>query len=130
MKVTKFRAWDGKLMHDVGELVWLAGGLKFYGPGVGQGIVEARANYDWKVDSILMQYTGLNDKNGKEIYEGDVVKWKGYEAVNGKQVRPVRIWEITHGYYRLFQVENIIRDNGSLEIIGNVHENPELSEGK
>ena len=72
------------------------------------------------------QYTGLKDKNGKEIYEGDVLKWRGYEVVNGKQIRPSRILEIEYEYYKLFQVENIIRDNGTLEIIGNIHENPEL----
>jgi len=74
----------------------------------------------------LMQFTGLKDKNGKEIYEGDIVR--GIWQVNHKDVREgvVNYWE-KFGLYGL-------NDNSSLvsivwsgcEVIGNIHENPEL----
>ncbi len=88
-------------------------------------------------DYIFMQYTGLKDKNGKEIYEGDILNcfnvWDEY-SVNGKLK-----W---CGYYPAFDV--ITKNGGHLEedchcftsdqwefeIIGNIYENPELLKGE
>ena len=74
-----------------------------------------------KEDYVLMQYTGLKDKNGKEIYEGDIVKTK---FGNGKVFMRLGCWFIENqkelGYY----------SNYELEVIGNIYENPELLEVK
>ena len=83
-------------------------------------------------DVILMQSTGLFDKNGKEIFEGDILDYKGRKAL-------VR-W---HGSYASFIyrfVDELQKRNTEwkllylaymkCEIIGNVYENPELLEDK
>ena len=76
----------------------------------------------------LMQFTGLLDRNGREIYEDDVIKSGGYRWV-------VRWGDNLGGYY-LLSVESDIRPDSYLraqatEILGNIYENPELlKEGK
>jgi uncharacterized phage protein (TIGR01671 family) len=131
MREIKFRAWDGKLMHTVLELSWSRGGLTFYGPGVGKGVVEASPEFDWVVDTVLMQYTGRKDKNGKEIYEGDIVQWCECEpniewcgTVSGEIE-----WQDSGFWLRCKQANGFsggLWGIGPLEIIGNIHENPEL----
>ena len=62
----------------------------------------------------VMQFTGLHDKNGKEIYEGDIVQ---YDLYTDKIV-------FKHGG---FQGERLIMTNwAACEVIGNIYENPEL----
>lgn len=76
-----------------------------------------------------MRSTGLKDKNGREIYEGDVVKWLGHEVRAGKQIRPERISTIGGKYGWItdcFFLQNIAEGNGTQEVIGNIYENPDL----
>lgn len=79
----------------------------------------------------LMQYTGLKDKNGTEIYEGDVVRhstsWL-YTEEDEKHMADVEVItvEIPDIYYRI-EFSGYDFDRGG-EVIGNIHENPELLE--
>nr|DAR30418.1 MAG TPA: YopX protein [Caudoviricetes sp.] len=92
---------------------------------------------DWIVnnDIHLMQSTGLKDKNGKEIFEGDII-------TNGMDVVDVRNHE-TLGFYTLVNGREVFFGHGTsiekfeediegfteiTEIIGNIYENPELLE--
>lgn len=74
-----------------------------------------------EIDSVvLMQYTGLHDKNGKEIYEGDIVKFDN-------TLMTVE-WVDEEAGFTLHQkvYEEYHNVNSRCEIIGNIYENPEL----
>lgn len=77
---------------------------------------------------IAMQYTGLKDKNGVEIYEGDIVKYKTYYYSKEKEVVEEVKW-IEGGYTDLFgepSMYGFLVAWGECEIIGNIFENPEI----
>jgi uncharacterized phage protein (TIGR01671 family) len=126
MKHAKFRAWDNvnKQMFDVIKMTFSADGIKV---GVGY-ISNPNCGITYRKDIILIQFTGLIDKNGVEVYEGDIVNVLNY--LNGE------IWE-GHTHYDevvflngRFDIKNpwcheSLQSN-TVEVIGNIHENPEL----
>ena len=117
MREIKFRAWDNELkimVHDFDQDL-----DKHYPIEVGDSI----HNLVWRVGlcyESLMQHTGIKDKNGVEIYEGDIIDWDAQEW--GEAYIEVVEWD-----YELFNA----RENDWTEwceVVGNIHENPELLE--
>lgn len=88
------------------------------------GTISQGDGYSLEDFSNLMQLTGLKDKNGREIYEGDIVQFPDKIARYGHVARDVveykdgGFWPFTDPYIPVAVEE--------LEIIGNVYENPEL----
>ncbi|EJT5924501.1 YopX family protein [Clostridium perfringens] len=83
----------------------------------------------------LMQYTGLKDKNGKEIYEGDILSIKIYSGdkviVEGKTVVEFKdgCFGVIWGHDKAFLSLNSFF-KAKFEVIGNIYENPELLRGE
>lgn len=87
--------------------------------------------------------TGLKDKNGKEIHEGDIVRY-AFEYPEGEWVEEVSFGKISdgEGYYHDYFLawrttdkdgdghQSLLDLEGYCEVIGNIHENPELLEGE
>ena len=118
MKELKFRAWDGKKMID--DVI----------PASETSIVEL-FEYEWQETEVeaVEQYTGLKDKNGKEIYENDIVEYT--TCYYGKEKSHRKVVEWGEWYSDDFgEPHNIGYSNLSecMEVIGNVHENADLLE--
>ncbi len=116
MREIKFRAWDKN------EKILLP-------PRTIKRMLEAAVNCDVIDidDAILMQYTGLKDMNGKEIYEGDIVNFHNGmvgEVVFTTELEPRAIIGFKVNGGRL-EIEHYGK---TLDVIGNKYENPELME--
>jgi len=131
MRDIKFRAWDieYKRMHDVYAIDFVETEILVLIPGKPKAIWDDLEGYE------LIQYTGLKDKNGKEIYESDVVRflWTPYNPRETEPPKRTRTGFITwcDGCFMLDNVsmgtiERIDSWSWQLEVIGNIHENPEL----
>lgn len=144
MKIIKFRAYKEK--DSLGSFGYVSG---MYGNHILQGDRNYWLNDEYiGRDFILMQFTGLLDKNGKEIYEGDVIKvldrdWSDMEKdtkhlivyyakdsfilINKTGVKE-RESDNSNHYNKDWYETKLYKEYGRdrFEIIGNIYENPEL----
>lgn len=81
----------------------------------------------------LMQSTGLKDKNGNEIYEGDICRWTDSEAFEGEIISDIFVVRYSDEYLKWIGEDNNsyddlydFTDDRQLELIGNIYETPEL----
>lgn len=124
----KFRIWDveNKEMLKVRELDFK---LTFYGGRIAIRPDQYNDYFDTE-DMILMQYTGLHDKNGKEIWESDIVEITR-ECIYEKGIIVFR-----NGCFFiktkeiLLALYNCEANNYKVKVIGNIYENSELLGGE
>ena len=112
MREIKFRAWDKVLKGWIVEKVFFCDGEAYILRG--EALVLCYAE--------IMQYTGLKDKNGKEIYEGDILEDVDYEGDdNFWEVKWVNVsWEA--GGYEMDKKYTQKKQ----KIIGNIYQNKDL----
>lgn len=128
MREIKFRAWDGeKLINDVTPWRWdfvIENSWYKCEKSTGNGVLGTGGEYaemlvPAKRFKVLMQYTGLKDKNGVEIYDGDIDK-------SGNVIK----WNSEKAMFALYSKENRLMSwplfGKEIEVIGNIHSNPEL----
>lgn len=118
MKTIKFRIWDGTEMIEWNTL------KDFDNPDY---IFNNTANEVWEV----MQFTGLHDKNGKEIYEGDIVRYPVNipESLESHSIAEVKWKADSFGLSNAKVIEKstvTFYEWSELEIIGNIYEHPHL----
>ena len=80
-----------------------------------------------KCEAELMQYTGLKDKNGKEIYEGDIVKFRN-KYISKVEYSNAQGFIIRFKQAGLYHCINIFSTDSEIEVIGNIYENEDLLE--
>lgn len=138
MREVKFRAWDktNKQMHYLGELERATLTLG------GDELVLITHN-DHYIDSseplsdvVLMQFTGLTDKNGREVFEDDIVRGDQHDVAVVEwqdNIDTDRDWRYASGFsFDLLETIHVMISGDktqllNVEVIGNVREHPEMA---
>jgi uncharacterized phage protein (TIGR01671 family) len=135
MRKIKFRAWDNKLNGWTDKLAELIGD---------KGVDELYEHDEWWMKAVYRygfcdhndpgrltweQFTGIVDKNGKEIYEGDIIEYQIFGFDGTEKTYKAFITWIGQGFYSNSEMPRG-NTNGAIVhgcvVIGNIHENKEL----
>lgn len=131
MRDIKFRAWD----YDSNTMIYPDSKLEtiFCFDRAGLSVYQSDGS---ELSSFeLMQYTGLKDKNGIEIYEGDIIEYHSDVINTFYKINKInRVVEYKYGMYGIEGIEkgthipfaNILKCN--YKVIGNMYQNPDLLE--
>ncbi len=124
MREIKFRAWDKeeKKLSYVSEIYWSSSEICIWR--------EKNDDYEllpWDDRLILMQYTGIKDKNGKEIFEGDIVRFGNHTNIIAPVVYEGSMFLPDDKYTKGKMTSSLgFYAESELEVLGNIYENPDL----
>lgn len=131
MRIIKFRAWDkaAKVWRTITSLDWYRPDTSKTGLSGVIVVLEDGRDQFLPIEAVeLVEFTNLLDKNGKEIWEGDIVR---HDESGEWEVRfRFGAWHLFGKYPGLLYPEAKGFDHGgkhpNLEVIGNIHQNPDL----
>lgn len=129
MREIKFRAWDKitKKMYKVSSIHIEDEYVDLFEKTIYEGEFKRKFS-----EIVLMQYTGLIDKNGVEIYEGDIVFYNSHVNLTFYISYEHAVFYAHHTLGRKYMTPIPIGTlclSGKIEVIGNKFDNPELLEG-
>ena len=144
MSLSRYRAWDSEANimiysdHRTRKLYDVYYGFEMNG----EGELECRWEGEFTESHVLdggtldnlMQFTGIHDKNGKKIFEGDIVRYTwDMLTEKGKKVRISKVfWSDWRASWAVGKkpcdndLFRYVRNGNTVEVIGNIYENPEL----
>lgn len=122
--IPRYRAWDKiqKTMYEVDDIMSIDFGKSEISV---KTLFFERTNYYKFDDIVLMQSTGLTDKNGKEIFEGDILDSEDSFLAGVVELRQ-NLGMFVSKLIKYNNFERLCNVLDSTQIIGNVWENPEL----
>lgn len=132
---------------DNGE--WIEGNLLTYPSGDTRIAVTVSGHknpaiygsLEFVIPETVGQYTGLTDKNDKKIFEGDIIKFTTWDC-QGSDTQHIGVVKLAYGMWSIWKSSNseywgadgafglymVHSGDDEIEVIGNIHENPELLE--
>lgn len=147
MRTLKFRAYDAQIKTMLNDVVYMNTGHGYGNysvvlPFTSENYYKAHGQQGWRIDDAgnaykhnlaVMQFTGLKDRHGTEIFEGDIVDL-GYMKCEVRYFTNLS-WDSGGSLHPGFYFAGVNPDEGDLsyhdgfddvEVIGNIYENPEL----
>lgn len=139
MREIKFRAWDENSQEMIYEVGITPEGIPYSIPENAEGCDQ----FNYFLTCHKMQYTGLKDRNGREIYEGDsyTAKHKSGKVYTGQVKYDLSFVFDIEGFEELFingvgavktnrtfDIHSFVKWFDEVEVIGNIYEDPEILE--
>lgn len=132
MRKLKFKVWDKNKRKFIPSDVWAIVMTDFGAFGIMTKDWEdyKEGEYLYEQSQVPIQYTGMKDKNGEEIYDGHVLSWNSRNPFSRGEYRTASVRYVQAQYWCKGSVGVYLAEllaNEKCKIAGNIYENPELA---